>query len=180
MTVSHRIRTRTIIFGLAFALFLFAGQALAQDPHIDVVVQEQEGTFKLVFLNSACSDRPTENGCVEAVHGSSPIISWALQDGDQGDWMFTRLQFSPDGVHWADPAYPLQDCTMQDFSLAPGDAQSGAASTAQVVANGARLQIRDANRNVCRTHYRLYAAPRAGGAEIDSDPIIDNKGGGHN
>lgn len=180
MTASHVIRTRTGIAALATALLLFGNQALAQDPHIDVVVEEQDGGFKLVFENSACEDRPDEKGCVEAKRGSAPIISWALKDGSREAWMFTRLQFSPDGVHWGDPAHPLQDCTMEDFKLAPEDAQSGAASTARVIADGARLQIKDDNRNLCRTHYRLFAAPRNGGAEIDSDPIIDNRGGGRN
>jgi hypothetical protein len=40
------------------------------------------------------------------------------------------------------------------------------------------MQIKDDNVNVCTTHYKLVAARRDGSGEIDSDPIIDNKGGG--
>lgn len=32
------------------------------------------------------------------------------------------------------------------------------------------------NEDVCVTHYRLYAEPVGGGAPIDSDPTIRNKG----
>jgi hypothetical protein len=67
---------------------------------------------------------------------------------------------------------------MTDFRLAPEDRQTGLASTASVVANGTRIQIRDGNVNVCETHYKLFAARRDGGGEIDSDPIIVNRGGG--
>jgi hypothetical protein len=176
MNTTRLVRNRTIFLGWA-ALTLVAC-AQTQDKHIDVTVQEQGGVFKLVFLNSECPERPNEKGCIQAVHGSSPIISWALDDASSDEWSFSRLQFSPDGKHWGDPAYPLQDCTMQDFNLARGDAQSGVASTARVVADGKRIQIRDYNVNVCTTHYKLVAARRDGSGEIDSDPIIDNKGGG--
>ena len=160
-------------------LLASAMPTLAQDKHIDVSVRAEGAGFKLTFLNSECPDRPSENGCVQAAHGSSPNISWELDQESAQDWEFTRLQFSGDGVRWGDSGSPLPDCTMEDFDLAPGDRQSGNASTARVVANGKRLQIHDRNLNLCLTHYRLYAAPRGGGAEIDSDPVVDNRGGGN-
>jgi len=45
---------------------------------------------------------------------------------------------------------------------------------------GAIARMRDGNQNPGITHYRLYAMPRAGVLEFDSDPIIDNRGGGPN
>ena len=60
--------------------------------------------------------------------------------------------------------------------MTEADRATGDASSAQVVANGKRLQIRDNNQNVCDTHYRLYAEPVNGGDEIDSDPRIRNGG----
>jgi len=177
MNVFPRVRTGSTIPAL-LALLALSMPALAQDKHIDVAVEQRDGGYKLVFLNSACPDRPQENGCVEAAHGSSPNISWELDAASSSGWAFSRLQFSPDGAHWGDPAHPLADCTMADFKLAPGDRESGHASTAKPVANGRRLMIKDGNGSECRTHYRLYATPAGGGAEIDSDPIIDNRGGG--
>jgi hypothetical protein len=150
--------------------------ALAQDKHIDAEIRPEGDGYKLVFLNSECPERPNENGCVMAARGTSPNISWELTGEGADQWTFTRLQFSGDGVHWGETGHPLPDCTMEDFDLAPADRESGNASTARVVANGKRLQILDRNINVCLTHYRLYAAPRAGGPEIDSDPVVDNRG----
>lgn len=178
MKISRAFSTRAIL-ALLGALFL-SQQALAQDKHIDVSVKQEGGVYKLKFLNSECPDNPNYMGCIQAAHGSSPVISWALDDASSEDWVFTRLRFSPDGVHWGDSAHPLDNCTVEDFELQPADAASGWASSAQVLANGKRLQIKDRNRNVCTTHYRLFAAPKAGGAEIDSDPVIDNRGGGRN
>lgn len=176
MSISRKVSIRVILTLLA--LLAPWATALAQDKHIDVSVQQQGAGYKLVFLNSECPDRPQEKGCVEAAPGSSPNISWELDDASSGAWVFSRLQFSPDGAHWGDPGHPLADCTMEDFNLAPGDRVSGEASTAKPIANGKRLMIKDDNANACRTHYRLYAKPLGGGAEIDSDPIIDNRGGG--
>jgi hypothetical protein len=65
---------------------------------------------------------------------------------------------------------------MADFRLSGGDSKSGKASSAKVVANGSRLQIHDLNNNACTTHYKLFARPRDGGAEINSDPVIKNRG----
>jgi hypothetical protein len=152
---------------------------MAQDKHIEVTVQQVGAGYKLVFENSECPDRPNEHGCVMADHGVSPNLSWQLVDSGTGDWVFSRLRFSPDGVHWGDPGYPLADCTMEAFDVDSANRVSGWAP-AQIVANGAMLKIHDHNRIACITHYRLYAQPRAGGAEIDSDPIIDNRGGGPN
>jgi len=165
--------------GVALVSLLLAAPAVqAQDKHIDVAVNQQGGVFKLEFLDSQCPDRPGQKGCIQADHGSSPNLSWELDANSAANWTFTRLQFSPDGVHWGDSAHPLSDCTMEDFSLTEPDRTSGSASSARVVADGKRLQVLDRNRNVCLTHYRIYAAPRSGGPEIDSDPVIDNRGGG--
>jgi hypothetical protein len=172
MTVSLLIRTRTISLTLTVLLLAAGGQIQAQDKHIDVTIQNG----KLVFLNSECPGNP-EPGCVLAEAGSSPVISWKLSDAAGMDWQFAGLQFSPDGEHWGDPAHPLQDCTVADFGLSEADRQSGNASTAQVVSNEKRLQIRDLNRNTCITHYKL-SARSANGDHADSDPIIDNRGGG--
>jgi hypothetical protein len=175
MSVAPFIRARSSLP----LLFLLAccGQAMAQDKHIDVAVQERAGGFKLVFLNSECPDRPSEKGCIEAAHGSSPNISWELDDASNATWQLNRLQFSPDGVHWGDPGHPLADCTVKDFNLTPAEQVSGHASIARSIANGKRLMIKDDNTTQCRTHYRLFAVPAGGGTEIDSDPIIDNRGG---
>jgi len=140
--------------------------ALAEDKHIDVTVNGN----KLVFLNSECPERPADMGCVMAEFGNSPVISWQLTGAGSEGWRLSRLEFNP---------VPLQDCTVEDFALTDADRRSGAASTAQVVADGRRLQIRDRNRNQCVTRYTLYAVSD-GGAEIDSDPIIDNRGGVRN
>lgn len=141
-----------------------ASPALAQDKHIDVTVKGN----KLVFLNSECPERPGDMGCVMAEKGSSPMISWELAGPGSEQWKFSGLSFNP---------VPLQDCTVTDFGLSEADRQSGSASTAQIVANGKRLQIRDQNRNECITHYTLSAVS-SNGQTIDSDPIIDNRGSG--
>jgi len=161
---------------LAIAAIIYCGSVLAQDKHIDVSVVPSGGAFKLVFNNSECSDAPSERGCVFADRGTQPVISWELTGNLAGQWKFTRLQMSPDGTHWGEAGYPLRDCTVEDFNLTAADRASGEASSAQIVANGKRVQIRDNNRNVCETHYRLYAAPVNGGGEIDSDPRIRNGG----
>lgn len=178
MNNSRLVRNRTILIG--WAALTLAACSPSQDKHIDVTVQEQGDVFKLVFLNSECPERPNDKGCIQAEKGSSPMISWGLDEASSGEWSFSRLQFSPDGVHWGEGGYALKDCTKDAFNLTDGDKQTGIASTAKVVADGKRIQIRDDNENECTTHYRLVAARRDGGGEIDSDPIIDNKGGGTN
>lgn len=161
---------------------LFLGMLLAtvpvqaDDKHIDVAIQDAGGVFKLEFQNSACPHDPGNKGCVLAERGNAPVISWKLVGATAEAWQLTRLQFSPDGEHWGDPGAPLLDCTVEDFALTPADRLSGTASTARVTADGGKLQIKDENRNQCITHYKLFAAPRAGGGEIDSDPVIDNRG----
>jgi hypothetical protein len=160
------IRARTVKL---FALLCLLGASealLAQDKHIDVTVQGS----KLVFLNSECPQRPGDMGCVTAEYGSSPMISWELTGTDSEGWTFSSLRFSP---------VPLQDCTVIDFGLTEADRQSGNASTAQIVANGRRLQIRDRNLNQCITQYTLTAVS-SDGRYADSDPVIENRGGGHN
>lgn len=164
--LSRTVRSRTLSSGLLIVVMLLCNAAFAQDKHIDVSVQGN----KLVFLNSECPDRPGEAGCVLAEHGSSPVISWELTGPGTEQWRFSELRFSPT---------PLQECTVDDFGLSAADRQSGLASTAQVVAGGKRLQIRDHNRNVCITQYTLSAVSDDG-RQIDSDPVIDNRGGGPN
>lgn len=149
---------------------------LAQDKHIDLTVYQNGATYKMGFSNSECPGRPGDMGCIDVEHSSSPIISWELDSDSGQDWELTRLQFSPDGQHWGDAGYPLQGCTMDDFNLSEADRNSGNASSANVVANGKRLQIHDLNSNVCTIHYKLFAQPRNGGAEINSDPVIENRG----
>jgi hypothetical protein len=173
-TSTHRAWTGRM--AMAITILIYCGSALAQDKHIDVSVVPSGGAFKLVFNNSECADSPSEKGCVFADRGTQPVISWELTGNLAGQWNFTRLQMSPDGIHWGEAGYPLNDCTVDDFNLTEADRVSGAASSAQVVANGQRVQIRDNNRNVCETYYRLYAAPVNGGGEIDSDPRIRNGG----
>ena len=62
------------------------------------------------------------------------------------------------------------------------DDKTGKASSAEVVANGRLLKIRDnndrndSNDEDCTTYYKLFAEPRAGGDEINSDPVITNRG----
>jgi hypothetical protein len=160
----NKLRIRTIWLILLVFLLGSSGTLLAQDKHINVAVQGN----KLVFLNSQCSDRPGEMGCVTAEYGSSPMISWELTGDGAEEWAFSGLRFNPT---------PLQDCTVSDFDLSEADRQSGNASTAQMVANGKRLQIRDRNRNECITQYTLSAVS-GDGRQIDSDPVIVNRGGG--
>jgi hypothetical protein len=163
---SHRIRVRTIPALLTLWALVASGVLLAADKHIDVTVSGN----KLIFLNSECPERPGELGCVMAEQGNSPMISWELTGMGSDQWQFSGLRFNP---------APLQNCTVEDFDLSEADRQSGTASTAQIVANGKRLQIRDHNRNECITQYTLTAVS-SDGRFIDSDPIIDNRGGGHN
>jgi hypothetical protein len=163
---SSNIRIRTIL-ALTLLLMLFACDVLlAGDKHIDVTVSGN----KLRFLNSECPERPGEFGCVMAEHGDSPMISWELTGAGSEQWRFSGLRFNP---------APLQNCTVEDFGLSEADRQSGTASTAQIVANGKRLQILDHNRNQCITQYTLSAVS-SDGTYIDSDPVIDNRGGGRN
>lgn len=161
--VSKEKLTRTISVILLLGLAV-SESLLAQDKHIDVSVNGN----KLVFQNSECPDRPQEMGCVTAEYGSSPVISWELTGPGSEQWSFSGLRFGPT---------PLQECTVNGFGLSDADRQSGAASTAQIVANGKRLQIRDRNTSECITHYTLSAVS-GDGRQIDSDPVIDNRGGG--
>lgn len=162
----------------AFILWAAATTAaVADDKQVDLTVVSEGSGFKMKFLNSECDDRPDEKGCILVEHGNSPILKWELDSASDQYWMLTRLQLSPDGEHWGDSEHPLADCTMDAFDLEDRDRHTGNASTAMVTGNGRKLQIHDRNRDVCVTHYRIYAMPRVGGAEIDSDPVIDNRGG---
>ena len=176
MTGTSANRKRIPYIALVLGVLAMCGNALAQDKHIDVSVQQNGGAYKLVFNNSECPDSPSEKGCVFAAKGSQPVISWELTGDLAGQWHFTRLQFSPDGNHWGESGYPLANCTVEDFGLTAADRISGSASTAQVIGHGQKMQIRDRNQNECTTHYRIYAEPVGGGGEIDSDPRIKNGG----
>ena len=161
---------------LTSAALAFSTAAPADDKRIDLKVISEGAGFKMEFLNSECADRPNEKGCIEAEKGKSPMLMWELDAGSEQYWMLTRLQFSVDGTHWGDSTHPLADCTMAAFALEERDRYTGNASSAMVTGNGRKLQIRNRNDDPCQTWYRLYAMPRVGGAEIDSDPMIDNRG----
>ena len=164
---------------IAWLIFAITGpiQALAEDKHIDLGVRQTTEGYKLFFDNSECPGRPFELGCVKAAHGNSPNISWELDRASRGEWKLVALQFSPDGNNWGAPGVPLNDCTMEDFNLPPADKASGYASTAQVIANGQKMMIKDHNKNQCITHYLVHAENRSTGEKISSHPIIDNRGG---
>lgn len=173
----NRNLMRTAGLGSIMLLFMATGAAQAQDKHLDLVVQQTPGgTYKLVFANSECPNRPNDGGCVYVGRGRNPNISWELDARSRGEWRLTSLQFSPDGTNWGEPGVPLQDCTMTDFRLAPGDRDSGFASSARIHPQGFTLTIWDSNEVPCVTYYKITAANSAGD-EIDSDPIIDNRGG---
>jgi hypothetical protein len=158
----HSVFIRTNLL-LVFAWTVGASDVLlAQDKHINVAVNGD----KLVFQNSECPDRPNEMGCVLVERGNAPMISWELDGPGSEGWTLSALQFNP---------VPLQQCTVDDFDLSEADRQTGVASTAQIVSNGKRLQIRDRNRNVCESRYKLIAVS-ADGRQIDSDPVIRNGG----
>ena len=162
---------------VALLCILLPISASAQNPHIDLSVTGSGDAAKIQFLNSACPQEPGNRGCVELGHGMQNHISWELdQDSWQAGWRLTALFFSPDGSHWGENDYPLNDCTMEDFELAGGDRYTGQASSAMVVANGKRLRIMDLNKNVCDTWYRIFAT-NINGDQADSDPIIKNRGG---
>lgn len=156
------VRIRTYNLPVVPGLLAVSDALSAQDKHIDVSVSGN----KPVILNSECSDRPNENGCILAGRGTSPMISWELTGLGSEQWSFSDLPFN---------LLPLQDCTVADFGLSQSDRQSGVASTAQIVANGKRLQIRDHSQNQSITQYTLSAVS-ADGMRIDSDPVIDYRG----
>ena len=164
-----------LIKGLIILLLISSPYTLfAADKHIDLTVYHNGTSDKMRFDNSECPASPQDKGCIEVLRGKSPMISWELDSASNQDWKLTRLQFSNDGQHWGDN--PLQDCTMVAFGLKDNDKVTGIASTASVVANGRLLKIRDINREACTTYYKLFAEPRDGGAEINSDPVIKNRG----
>ena len=172
-----RIFTKKLA-GLVLFLLVCPAAGQAQDKHIDVTVETTGGVSKLVFTNSECPDRPNELGCIQPEFGSSPNLSWELDRESAEEWMLSSLRFSPDGVNWGDPQHPLADCTVQDFGLDPADRVSGWASTARPTANGQKMMIKNKNQNRCQTHYILSARHRDRDEVIDSDPVIDNTGGG--
>jgi hypothetical protein len=159
----HSVLMRTSFLLVAMWAIGACDVLLAQDKHINVAVNGN----KLVFQNSECPDRPNEMGCVLVERGNAPMISWELGGPGSEGWTLSALKFNP---------VPLQQCTVDDFGLSDADRQTGSASTAQIVSNGKRLQIRDRNRNVCESQYTLIAVS-SDGRQIDSDPVIRNGGG---
>jgi hypothetical protein len=121
-----------------------------------------------------------ENGCIEIGKGDSPMLHWELDSIGETYWMLTRLQFSADGENWGDSKFPLQDCTVKSFELESRDQFTGNAASAMITGNGRQVKIMNHNEEACRTYYRIYAMPKAGGMEIHSDtrPVINNMGGG--
>jgi len=172
VTANRSIKKPVLVTLLLCLAFAGPGLVFAQDKHLNLSVVQN----KLVFNNSECPNRPHEMGCVEAPRGSSPNISWELDGQSSQEWALSRLQFSPNGSNWGDPQSPLADCTMEDFGLSPGDRGTGYASSAKVIANGQKMMIRDDNYNECVTHYMIFARHRSSGQEINSHPIIDNRG----
>jgi hypothetical protein len=162
----------------AFLCLLAASGLSAKDKMIDLTVVGEGSDFKLQFLNSECSDTSKEKGCIEAEKGNSPMLKWELDSLGETYWMLTRLQFSADGENWGDSNFPLADCTMKAFELEERDQYTGNASAAMISGNGRKIHIKNRNEEECQTYYRIYAMPKAGGMEINSDPIIDNRGGG--
>ena len=166
-----------LIKGLIILLLISSPFTLfAADKHIDLAVYHNGTSYKMRFDNSECPASPQDKGCIEVLRGNSPMISWELDSASNQDWKLTKLQFSPDGQHWGDANYKLDSCTAEAFGLSEAERISGIASSAEVVANGRLLKIRDTNRGACTTYYKLFAEPRAGGAEINSDPVIKNRG----
>ena len=153
---------------------------LAADKMIDLTVHLNGTSYKLEFTNSECPGKPNDMGCIEVERGNAPMIFWELDEVSSQNWKLTSLQLSPDGQHWGEHGYPLKDCTMEDFDLSGDDDKTGDASKAQVISNGKKLMVRDHNKQPhtegCLTHYKLFAEHRTSGDEINSDPIIDNRG----
>ena len=63
---------------------LVSGPIFAQDKHIDVSVVRVGDIYKMQFANSVCPERRNQKGCVLASHGSSPNISWELDEDSSG------------------------------------------------------------------------------------------------
>ena len=101
--------TRVSAF-LAALLLLLSSGLMPNDKMIDMTVVGSGSDFKLQFLTSECEDETKEKGCIEVERGNSPMMVWELDGNGETYWMLTRLQFSADGQHWGDSAYPLADC----------------------------------------------------------------------
>ncbi len=153
---------------------------LAKDTLIDLTVVGSGSDFKLQFLNSACSDKAQQNGCIEVQKGDSAAHIWELDSMGETYWMLTRFQFSADGVNWGDSKFPLPACSVPNFNLEARDQFTGNAASAMITGNGRKILLDNGNQEACQVHYRIYAMPKAGGMEIHSDPVpmISNQGGG--
>jgi hypothetical protein len=171
---SNETKTRKILAGLlaVVAVCFGPGAALAQNPHIDVTVEESGAVAEIVFQNSACPSG--QRGCVQMPRNERNWISWELdQASHQAGWSFDArsLYFGTAEKQVGN----LKDCTMSAFNLDESDRSSGHASTAEVFANGKRLRIWDENDSECITHYTLRAV-NTSGKRAESDPVIDNRG----
>jgi len=159
---------------LCFALLTcFASPAvLADEKLIDMTVVGSGNDFRLEFLNSGCSDKAQQNGCIEVKKGESATLAWELDVMGETYWMLTRLQFSADGQNWGDSRFPLPDCAVKAFTLEDRDQFTGNAASAMITGNSRKILIGNRNEEECRAYYRIYAMPKAGGMEISSDPMI--------
>jgi len=159
---------------LCFALLicLASPAVLANEKLIDMTVVGSGSDFRLEFLNSECSDKTQQNGCIEVKKGESTTLVWELDVMGETYWMLTRLQFSADGQNWGDSRFPLPDCAVRAFTLEDRDQFTGNAASAMITGNSRKILIQNLNEEECRIYYRIYAMPKAGGMEIASDPMI--------
>lgn len=173
------IRSIRSLAALGFILCCASPSLLAKDTLVELTVVGSGSDFKLQFLNSQCSNKDAEAGCMEAAQGDASMLAWELDSIGETYWMLTRLQFSADGQNWGDSKFPLQDCTVTDFELEARDRMTGNAASAMITGNGRMIRIPNRNAESCQTYYRIYAMPKAGGMEIHSDttPMITNHGG---
>jgi hypothetical protein len=165
---------------LALLTTLVSPSLSAQDKLIDLTVVGSGSDFKIQFLNSSCSDKAQEVGCIEVQKGESGTLIWELDSMGETYWMLTRFQFSADGVNWGDSRFPLHACNVKNFNLEARDQFTGNAASAMITGNSRKIMINNSNEEECQTHYRIYAMPKAGGMEIHSDsvPMISSPGGG--
>jgi hypothetical protein len=179
MELSSMIRSTRFPVLLGVVLCCTSPALLAKEKLVELTVVGSGSDFKLQFLNSQCSDKNAENGCIEAVKGDASMLNWELDSIGETYWMLTRLQFSADGENWGDSNFPLKDCTVNDFELEARDRMTGNAASAMITGNGRMIRIPNRNTEACQTWYRIYAMPKAGGMEIYSDakPLITNQGG---
>ena len=173
------IRMTRFTLGFVLMACLASPGLSANEQLIDMTVVGSGSSFKLQFLDTMCSDKNAENGCVEVKTGSTPMLNWELDVNGETYWMLTRLQFSADGENWGNSRFPLKDCSVKNFELEARDQFTGNAASAMITGNGRIVRVPNLNIETCQTYYRIYAMPKAGGMEIHSDarPMITNAGG---